>query len=262
MCFCALHDLKVAVVKSKRNLAEVSFHLEVFPEMNLHMIMKSETDNLTVPGPFDTTVTVRLSGHLSCPLPRPWRNHCLPAGMFLVYAVCHYLRFQSNKGNQQANKAFLYNLCDYFCVPGKPSPTLWQWLPTAAVPHSVLLPCPKPWAWTSSLVHLSSCTGQSDRAEPAPAGALLGSEKDSRKEYHSWKSNHFQSICMSCLLLKLFRSCQGRDFSVTVLFSSRCLKFPCSNKHTSQYSLITLRKPRWLRDRFITKLTGLQDTWC
>lgn len=61
---------------------------------------------------------------------------------------------------------------------------------------------------------------------------------------------------------KLFRSCQGRNFSVTLLFSSRCLKFPCSNKHTSQYSLITFRKSRWLRDRFITKPTGLQDTWC
>lgn len=116
--------LKATVVKSKRNLAEVSFHLEIFPEMNLHMMMKSETDNLTVPRPFDTTVTVWQSGHLSCPLPRPWWNHCLPAGLFLVYTVCHYLRFQSNKRNQQANKAILYNLCNYFCVPGKPSPTL------------------------------------------------------------------------------------------------------------------------------------------
>jgi len=42
----ALRALEAAMVKHNRNLAEVMPRGEIFPEMNLRMIVKSKTDKL------------------------------------------------------------------------------------------------------------------------------------------------------------------------------------------------------------------------
>lgn len=84
-------------------------------------------------------------------------------------------------------------------------------------------------ALSPDIVPVLSC--QLYQQESSPTGVLLSSGEDDCKEYCSWQSSHFQSIIISCFTLNLFRSFQGRNFSLIALFSSRCLKFLHSHKH-------------------------------
>ena len=79
-----------------------------------------------------------------------WWNLSLPAGTFLVYAVCHYPTFHCNDRNQQADKGrsitfIIISMCQ------ENGHQHWQWLPAVGVPDFVLLSRLKPRARTSSL---------------------------------------------------------------------------------------------------------------